>query len=552
MKNKIIVYQLLPRLFSNINDTNKPWGGIEENGCGKLNEFKDTAIESLKKLGINCIWLTGIIRHATTTDYSQYKITKDNPLIVKGRAGSPYAITDYFDIDPDLAINVDNRMNEFVELVERIHKHDIKVIIDFVPNHVARNYNTSPNYGKNYISKTRHLLGANEDNSKIFEINNNFYYLPGEVFEVPQEAYDKLTNFMSRDEISEYSEFPAKATGNDCFSAKPSINDWYETVKLNYGIDYRYNSEFFDPIPNTWLCMNDILNFWAEKGVDGFRCDMAEMVPYQYWKWQIHQIKSKYPEMIFIAEIYKRNLYDLFLNEAKFDFLYDKVDMYDGLKDIITGKSKVNKITESWQRTNDFNNKMLRFMENHDEQRIASNFFSGDPFKALPACIVSAFLHNGPFMIYNCQELGEKAKDISGFSGDDGRTTIFDYWSMDCQRRWNNEGRFDEEKLTEKEISLRNKYSMILNEAVSEIVISQGKLYDLMWVNQHLIDLNCYAFIKTYENRHVIYVVNFNESSIEIELILNSHVFDFLGLQIEEKILNIKIPGYWYQKSEIK
>ena len=549
MRGKIIIYQLVPLLFSNTNSTNKAWGSKSVNGCGNLNEVKAVALKALKDVGINCIWLTGIIRHATTTDYSKHKIPANNPLIVKGRAGSPYAITDYFDIHPDIAENVDNRMKEFTELVERIHQQGMKVIIDFIPNHVAREYNFSPNYGKSYISRSKHLLGANEDDSKMFDSNNNFYYIPNERFVVPQEARDILNNYINPSEIEDYEEFPAKVTGNDCFSAKPSINDWYETIKLNYGVDYRDNSKHFEPIPNTWLCMNEILNFWAEKGVDGFRCDMAEMVPCEYWKWQIEKIKSKYPDILFIAEIYKRDLYRSFLDEANFDFLYDKVDMYDNLREIITGNGKVDKITASWQATNDYNDRMLRFLENHDEQRVASNFFAGDGFKALPAVIVAAFLHKGPFMIYNCQELGEKAEGASGFSGDDGRTTIFDYWCIDKLKRWNNNGKFDNELLTDEEKTLRKKYSDILNEATSEIAISEGDFYDLMWINEHLVDANCFAFLRTCKSQHVVYIVNFNDYPVETSLKLNVHVFDFLNIsQKEELNLAVGVEAYWYLK----
>lgn len=74
-----------------------------------------------------------------------------------------------------------------------------------------------------------------------------------------------------------YKEYPAKATGNNRFDAYPNINDWYETVKLNYGIDYQNgNTPHFNPIPDTWTKMLDILLFWAGKNIDGFRCDMAE------------------------------------------------------------------------------------------------------------------------------------------------------------------------------------------------------------------------------------------------------------------------------------
>ncbi|MDL2239247.1 alpha-amylase family protein [Bacteroidales bacterium OttesenSCG-928-K22] len=544
---KITIYQLFPRIFGNITNVNKPWGSIEENGCGKFNNINDNTILSLKDLGITHIWLTGIIRHSTTTDYSTNKLPADNPLIVKGRAGSPYAINDYFDVDPDLACNVQNRMKEFEELIERIHNHGLKVVIDFVPNHVARQYNSNPNYGKSYISSSKYILGAKENNSKGFDINNNFYYLENEAFVVPDEAFTFAEHFSST--IKEYLEFPAKATGNDCFTSKPSVNDWYETIKLNYGIDFINNTKHFDPIPGTWLCMNEILHFWASKGIDGFRCDMAEMVPHEYWKWQINEIKTIFPEILFIAEIYKRELYEIFLQEANFDFLYDKVGMYDNLRDVLERKRSVLAITKSWQNTDGLNDKMLRFMENHDEQRIASHFFVGDAYKALPACAISAFLHQGPFMIYNGQEFGEKAEGSEGYSGNDGRSSIFDYWSIDCLRRWNNNGNFNIEQLSEKEKNLRNKYSIILNEAINEPAISNGKFYDLMWINTHLVDINCYVFIRSFNSQNIIYAVNFNEFAIDVKININKHVFEFIDSDLKDDItIETNIEGYWWKK----
>ena len=137
---KFIIYQVLPRLFGNYNTTNKPNGSLEENGCGKFNSFTTKALKEIKSLGVTHVWYTGIIEHATQTDYTAFGIRKDHPAIVKGRAGSAYAIKDYYDVDPDLSENVQDRMGEFERLVERTHGAGLKVIIDFVPNHVARQY----------------------------------------------------------------------------------------------------------------------------------------------------------------------------------------------------------------------------------------------------------------------------------------------------------------------------------------------------------------------------------------------------------------------------
>ncbi|KAA6333249.1 Cyclomaltodextrin glucanotransferase [termite gut metagenome] len=139
-KKKIIIYQVFTRLFGNTNTACLCGGSITENGCGKMSDFTVGALREIKKLGITHIWYTGIIEHATQTDYTAYGIAPDHPAIVKGKAGSPYAIKDYYDVDPDLANDVPKRMKEFENLVSRTHRNGLKMIIDFVPNHVSRQY----------------------------------------------------------------------------------------------------------------------------------------------------------------------------------------------------------------------------------------------------------------------------------------------------------------------------------------------------------------------------------------------------------------------------
>src|ERR1700712_5334449 len=97
---KLIIYQLLPRLYGNTKQVNKFYGSIEENGVGKFNDINEKALQEIKKMGFTHVWFTGVIEHATMTDYSAYVIKPDDPDIVKGRAGSPYAIKDYYDVDP--------------------------------------------------------------------------------------------------------------------------------------------------------------------------------------------------------------------------------------------------------------------------------------------------------------------------------------------------------------------------------------------------------------------------------------------------------------------
>ena len=141
-QERITIYQVLPRLYGNTVTLNKNNGTLSENGCGKMNDFDARRLKRIKDMGFTHIWYTGLIEHATKTDYSAFGIARDNAEVVKGNAGSPYAIKDYYDIDPDLAVNVPERMKEFEQLVERTHRSGLKMIMDFVPNHVARHYHS--------------------------------------------------------------------------------------------------------------------------------------------------------------------------------------------------------------------------------------------------------------------------------------------------------------------------------------------------------------------------------------------------------------------------
>lgn len=513
--SKFVIYQVLPRLFGNTNTTNKHNGTIEENGCGKFNYFTPKALTEIKSLGVTHIWYTGIIEHATQTDYSAAGIRKDHAAVVKGKAGSPYAIKDYYDVDPDLAENVEERMAEFENLVKRTHKAGMKVIIDFVPNHVARQYHSD--------AKPAGVvdLGETDNMNWAFSPLNNFYYLPHQPF-LPQ--FD----------LHGYTEFPAKATGNDQFIASPTTNDWYETIKLNYGVNYvEGGQKQFDPIPNTWLKMRDILLFWAAKKVDAFRCDMAEMVPVEFWSWAITQVKSKFPEILFIAEVYKPAEYRNYLNNGKFDYLYDKVGMYDMLRNITSKNYPVREITTTWQSLGGIENRMLNFLENHDEQRIASGFFSGNGMYAKPAMIVAASLTTAPVMIYFGQELGENGMESEGFSGLDGRTTIFDYWGVKSIQNWENNGKFNDEKLTSDQRELRNFYKNLLNVTLSEKAITHGKMFDLEFANVDNNKFNTheqYAYFRSFEDELLFFVLNFDDKHLSTEVIFPEEVFQYLEI----------------------
>lgn len=517
MNNKIIIYQVFTRLFGNSNTTRKENGTLAENGCGKMSFFDAATLRRIKKLGVTHVWYTGIIRHASKTDYSAYGIPRQHPAVVKGNAGSPYAITDYYDVDPDLANNIDDRMSEFERLVERSHKAGLKVIIDFVPNHVARQYKS--------VKKPEGVkdLGETDDTGMGFSPRNNFYYCT----DTPFEPYFDLNDETG----TPYSEFPAKATGNDHFDSHPGINDWYETVKLNYGIDYcdaGGRSYHFDPIPDTWQKMVDIIGFWAGKGIDGFRCDMAEMVPTEFWSWAIAKVKSAHPGILFIGEVYNPSLYRSFV-ACGFDYLYDKVGMYDCLCGVMRGHCWASEITRQWQSVDDIKDNMLYFLENHDELRIASDFLAGDARRGVPAAIVSILMNKNPFMLYAGQEFGERGMDKEGFSGLDGRTTIFDYWTVQSLYH----GYVNRRKLTDGEKSLEKKYSMLLNLANKEKAISDGLFFDLMYANQDgnlFNQSSLYAFLRKCSNEVLLVVANFSQEEAECSVRLPHHAFEYLNL----------------------
>lgn len=510
---KVLIYQIFTRLLGNKNLTCKPSGTYGDNGCGKMEDISTTVLRRIRLLGMTHVWYTGIIRHASVTDYTRYGIPRQHPAIVKGKAGSPYAITDYYDIDPDLALDVDNRMAEFEALIERTHKAGLKVIIDFVPNHVARQYKS--------VCKPEGVrdLGEDDDTNMHFSTKNNFYYCWGLPFE------PAIDNIQGED--IPYIETPAKATGNDRFSNNPGRYDWYETVKLNYGVDYcdaGGRSEHFYPIPQTWDKMTDILLFWAAKGVDGFRCDMAEMVPAAFWSWAIDKVKYRHPDIIFIAEVYNPALYRTYVGTG-FDYLYDKVGMYDCLRDVICGRRCTTEITRYWQETDDIRRHMLYFLENHDEQRVASDFFAGDAHKGIPALIVSALMRQNPFMIYFGQEFGEKGMDQEGFSGIDGRTTIFDYWTVGSVYR----GFFDRRKMTREERAIEKAYATVLNIASKEKATADGEFYDLMYVNPQL-PREVYAFLRKKDEEMLVIIANFGGSDTECGVIIPRHAYEHLWI----------------------
>ena len=528
--DKLIIYQLLPRLFGNTVTLNKYYGSIEENGCGKFNDINEKALGELKAMGFTHVWYTGVVEHATMTDYSKFGIQPHDPDVVKGRAGSPYAVSDYYDADPDLAVDVDNRMAEFEALIKRTHDNGLKVIVDFIPNHVARTY-----YSDKKPASVRDF-GADDDNTKAFSPTNDFYYTPGQAFVVPQGYNPGGDEFKSPLKDGKFDENPAKATGNDQFTATPSINDWFETVKLNYGVDYMDDRKTcFDPIPPLWNKMYDILHFWSKKGIDGFRCDMVEMVPVKFWGWVIAKLKTEFPKLIFIGEAYEVNKYVLYISIGKFDYLYDKVGLYDAIRKLTCSywDATTWDINQVWNRdTRGIDGHMLRFMENHDEQRIASRFFCGDAWKALPGMIVTATLNTGPVMIYMGQEVGEPANGSEGFSDDNGRTSIFDYWGVPEHQKWLNNGLMDGGQLSESQKKLREFYSKLLNICRQNEAIREGEFWELMLANEHQpgFDTRIYLYLRYTAKQRILVITNFNREERNIQTLLPADLLQLLKL----------------------
>lgn len=491
------------RLFGNKQSVNKRFGTLAENGCGRMADINDAALQHIRELGITHVWYTGIIEHASCTAYPEYGIAGDDPDVVKGIAGSPYSVRDYYDVHPDLAVNIPNRIKEFEQLVERTHRHGLKVVIDFVPNHVARAYHSDVK------PRTVRDLGEDDNRNTAFLPSNNFYYLPGQRFTPPKPAME----WPGMD--GNFDEFPARVTANDVFSPEPSLHDWYEAVKLNYGVDLQGGGKkYFDPIPDTWLKMLDILLYWTDKGVDGFRCDVAWMVPMEFWNWAIPQVKSRNPDLLFIAEIYEPERYRDFINVARFDLLYDKVQLYDTLRLLIEGKSSANAIPAIQATQKDISDRLLHFMENHDEQRIASIHFAGNPWKGIPAMLISSTLDSGAILIYFGQEVGEPAHGDPGFQTFEkpGVTTKMDYWGVPEHQKWMNGGAFDGGGLSDDQKELRNTYARILQLARTSPALLYGNYADLTAFNfqRKNISDRIVAYLRYDANEKLLIIAGFN------------------------------------------
>ena len=560
---KEVVYQVFTRLFGNKNTTNKPWGTIEENGVGKFNDFTDTALREIKDLGVTYIWYTGVPHHALIRDYSAIGVSNDDPEVVKGRAGSPYAVKDYYNVNPDLAVNPAHRLQEFEALIARTHKVGLKVIIDIVPNHIARKYE-----GKNNPVGIRDF-GADDDTTVEYKRDNNFYYILNTHFEVPDT--DQPLNVEKNLLINnKFEEFPAKWTGNGSRLAKPDRDDWYETVKVNYGIRPDGSKDFpelpvgFDTksyqehyafwkgkdVPDSWDKFKDIALYWTAKEVDGFRFDMAEMVPYEFWSYMNSAIKMKNPDAFLLAEVYNPNEYRNYIHLGKMDYLYDKVETYDKLKDIIQGRALPDGLSDIQNGMADIEHHMLHFLDNHDEQRLASPEFAGTPQKGKPLMVVSTTISTSPTMVYFGQEVGEAGNENAGF-GTHSRTSIFDYIGVPNHQRWMNGGKFDGGQLTQEEKELRDFYKRILNFSLNSTAL-MGEYQEIQTVNRQTTqgyDPGIYAFTRWSDTQKLVIVTNFSWlSTSNFELKIPSEIIRKWNL----KDGNYTVTDQLYNKSSVQ
>lgn len=531
---KSIIYQIFPRYWGDRAGKQKKGGTLDENGCGKFSNIDRESLDYFKSLGVTHLWLTGIVRHATGE--STGGCTASSPDWVKGRAGSPYAITDYYDVNPYLADKPERRMEEFKDLLKRVHNAGLKVIIDFVPNHVARDYTS---FTALHPAPTgMPSLGSDDDKSVHWREENDFFYYPGTELKLPVKSQT-------------YKELPALASGN-AYTAEPAVNDWYDTVKINY----------CDTHTGTWDKMLDIVRFWAGMGVDGFRCDMVELVPADFFTWLIREIHKQYPEIVFIAEVYQKELYSKYIREVGFDLLYDKSGMYDTIRAIVqknTDDSGVpveawqstRKITWNWQSLGDLQPYMLNFLENHDEQRFASDFFGKDAGNVFAALYASLYFNRASFMIYSGQEVGERGMYQEGFSGKDGRSTIFDWYTSDKVRKLWRYIHGDMKALARKDVALLERYRSALTQATGNRAVISGSTYDLCYCNLSsdgfCVDRH-FAFLRDCGDDTVLVACNFSNVDAEMELSIPEHAFQWLELNETEtlnhnKPIRLKVPA---------
>ncbi|MCG8370119.1 MAG: alpha-amylase family glycosyl hydrolase [Proteobacteria bacterium] len=553
---KPVVYQVWTRLFGNKTTTNEPWGTIEENGVGKFRDFTNEALRGIRELGVSHIWFTGVPHHAVVRDYTAYGISNDDPDVVKGRAGSPYAVKDYYNVNPDLAVDPAKRLEEFDALIERTHAAGMKVVIDIVPNHVARRYES--------ISRPDGVedFGAGDDTSVEWARDNNFYYIVGEDFELPDfpEHYEPLGGEDHPLADGHFEESPAKWTGNGASVAKPDFMDWFETVKINHGVrpdgSYAFdrlpdgargwsNEEHVafwadKDVPDSWIKYRQITEYWLARGVDGFRYDMAEMVPVEFWSYLNTNILAIDPDAFLLAEVYDPDLYRDYLQLGRMGYLYDKVGLYDALKPVMRGEASTDTLAPVHEKVLDIEEHMLHFLENHDEERIASADFVGDGHRGKPGMVVSALIGRSPTMLYFAQDVGEAgdANDANFNRPPKQRTTQYDYWGVPAHQRWMNGGRFDGGALSERERSLRDFYKRLMSFSATSPAL-QGEYAHIPVDNDRV-----FAFARWTDEEQLIVVSNFDaENAQELVIEVPGDIVAGMGLGAGRRALEDRLYG---------
>lgn len=536
------IYQLFVRHFSNTCQNQVLNGTIEQNGCGKFVGITFRALREIKAMGFTHVWLTGVLEQASLTSYPD--IPADNPLLMKGIAGSPYAIRDYFDVSADYAENPEKRLEEFSDLVDRCHEVGLKVLIDFVPNHVARSYHSDIQPSLNF--------GEKDDESRFFAWNNNFYYLSGdEQMQLPGGTYT--------------AEGAGRVTGNNAATWEPSLSDWYETVKLNYGHDYTLGRDtsglpeaeaHLDEVPDTWVKMDAILAYWQELGVDGFRCDMAHMVPMEFWAWATRRARLRDHQCYFMGEAYDGDPAKLThgdvldaLLESGFDTVYDG-ESYELIKEVIEhGRSASDLDGVLWAEHR--REKMLRYAENHDEVRVATKH-QWNGYGARVGRVATAFLAGvgpSPFMLYNGQEVGETGDGEEGFAKDDGRSSIFDYGHLPALTKWVNNGAYDGAQLSEEQQELRSWYAEWM-QLMQEPAFRSKRVYGLNSANSSNEKFTVageapasklYAFLRHDDAADQAFLVVLNlhpsEKASDLEVLIPEHAAEWMEGEVAPKIL---------------
>ena len=521
---RAVIYQLAVRYFGNSQGVNKHYGKIEENGVGKFADIDRVALEHLRGMGVTHIWLTGVLRQATNTDYSAFGLPPDDPKILKGRAGSFFAVKDYFDVCPDYAIDVTKRREEFKDLVARIRAAGLKVLTDIVPNHVSRAYDSTIKPELNF--------GASDDQSKFFDLQNNFFYIQSNDPLVLPTAWAPMPEPSPASvPYTQEDGTPGRrvrVTGEGSITTQPDATSWYETLKLNYGYNIELEEFAFDAAspPATWKRMDQIIEYWQqEMGVDGFRCDMPYFVPVGFWHWVIARAKARRPDTYFLAEAYK----DQFeLMDAGFDAVYG-FDVYNRLKGIYAGYNSPSDLDQFLGAINDECRACyLYYLENHDESRVAAPISKGgfDSMQAGKHLGPLAFLLGpGPVLIHNGQTVGEKGGGNAGFEGDGGRTTFFDYWRVPALADWVNGGLFDGAFLSVEQKNLHEYYRRLLH-LVQHPLAAARSYYGLTYLNPNFF---VFARYETGGGKLLLVVTNWSVNSQEGTICLDKTLVEELA-----------------------